>query len=676
MTDGLQSLFTPASVAVVGASDDPAKWGHWLALRALRGEHRRAVHLVNHRAETVLGRPVLRSLRELSEPVELVVVSVPEPALDATVDDALAAGARAIVAISAGTTGTGREAELAARVRAGGARLVGPNCLGLFDAEAELELVSNDLPPGSVGLISQSGNLALELGAMAAGAGLGFSRFVSIGNQADVSAAELVTAMAAHPGTRAIALYIEDFRDGRAFARAAARAVDGGTPVALLTVPRVGATTRAIRSHTGAMASDAAAVGAACAAAGIEPVRSPRELIDVVAALVRCRPLRGPRVGVMGDGGGHGIIAAALAAEAGLDVPELTETTQARLRAPLPPAASVANPVDLAGGGEADLGNFVHVAGTLAASGEVDAVLLTGYFGGYAEYGEALAARELATAHALARLPAETEVALVAHTMFPAGAAADALRADGVPVYGAVEHAAEALRRLARAGRHTGSIPALPAAAAPITDSGYVAARALLAAAGIPFAAQATVSSAAQARRAADRIGYPVVLKALGRLHKSDAGGVALGLADAGALTAALEAMTHRLGAKTFSVEAQADTAAGVELLIGSRRDHRFGPLALVALGGVHAEILDDTAVALAPVDVAEAEAMIGRLRAAPLLTGARGRPCLDRAAAAHALAALSRVAAAHPEIAELEINPLLVAPEGVLGLDARIVIE
>ena len=367
-----------------------------------------------------------------------------------------------------------------------------------------------------------------------AGAGLGFSRFVSIGNQADVSAAELVTAMAAHPGTHAIALYVEDFRDGRAFARAAAQAVAGGTPVVLLTVPRVGATARAIRSHTGAMASDAAAVNAACAAAGIQPVRSPRELIDVVAALVRCRPLRGSRVGVMGDGGGHGIIAAALAAEAGLDVPELTPGAQARLRAPLPPAASVANPVDLAGGGEADLGNFVHVARTLAASGEVDAVLLTGYFGGYAEYGDALAARELDTAHALARLQTDTGVALVAHTMFPAGAAAGALRAGGVPVYGAVEHAAEALRRLALAGRREGSIPSLPPAAEPVTDSGYVAARGLLAAAGIPFAAQATVSTAAQACQAAAQIGYPVVLKALGRLHKSDAGGVALGLSGRG----------------------------------------------------------------------------------------------------------------------------------------------
>jgi len=230
----LDALFDPRSVAVVGASEDPRKWGNWLALGALRGESERPAYLVNHRATTILGRPCHHSLGEIGEPPDLVVIAVPSPAVSHTVDDALAAGARAIVIIAAGSgdhaDAASFDAALAARVRAAGAVLLGPNCLGVLDSGRRLELVPNPLPAGSIGLISQSGNLALELGLLAAREGLGFSRFASLGNQADLTAADLITAFAAHGATELIAVYVEDFRDGRAFADAAAAAVAAGTP--------------------------------------------------------------------------------------------------------------------------------------------------------------------------------------------------------------------------------------------------------------------------------------------------------------------------------------------------------------------------------------------------------------------------------------------------------------
>jgi acyl-CoA synthetase (NDP forming) len=677
MTRDLRALFAPESVAVVGASADPRKWGNWLATRALRGEHRRSVHLVNRGGGEILGRTARRSLRELDGPVELVLLVVPEHGLEPAVDDALAAGAKAIVVISAGTGGDGRDAALGATVRDAGAVLVGPNCLGIFDADAELELASNDLPPGTIALISQSGNLALEIGLLAEEAGLGFSRFVSLGNQADVTAAEMIEAVAEHDGTEAIALYIEDFRDGRAFTRAAAHAEAAGKPVVLLTVSGGGAAARAVRSHTGALASDAAAIDAACAAAGMERVSSPRQLVDVIQALIRAPSVRGRRLAVMGDGGGHGGIAASLANEAGLEVPELSAATVAALRAHLPATASCANPVDLAGGGEQDLVNFERTARTLLECGEVDAVLLTGYFGGYGEYADVFADSEIATATALGDCSAAAQRPLLAQTMYAASPAADALRQGGVPVYRAVEHATDALSRLAaRARRPPVQVPELPAAAPPVADSGYTTARALLAAAGVPFVAQRTVHSLPDARDAAAQIGFPVVLKALGALHKSDGGGVLVGLSDAPALDAALADMHARLAPTAFSVEAMAPLDQGVELLIGARWDARFGPVALAALGGVHTEVLADVAVALAPVTTAAAERLLRSLRAFPLLDGARGRPVLDTAAAAAALAALSGLAATHPEIAELEVNPLLVLPTGAFALDARIVLN
>jgi acyl-CoA synthetase (NDP forming) len=299
----LRALFEPESVAVVGASDDPEKWGNWLARGALRGASRRAVHLVNRRGGEVMGRPAHPSLASLPEAPELAVLAVPPAAVEAAVDDAIAAGCRALVVITAGEAdgdaGGRRDAALARRVREAGVILLGPNCLGVFDAAAELELVSNDLPRGSIGLISQSGNLALEIGLLAEAAGLGFSRFVSVGNQADLDAGELIGELAAHDGTELIAIYVEDFRDGRAFTRAAEGAARAGKPVVLLAVERTEATARAVRSHTGALASDSAAIDAACRAAGMERVRSPQELVDLAQGLLRAGVPRGRRVAVL-----------------------------------------------------------------------------------------------------------------------------------------------------------------------------------------------------------------------------------------------------------------------------------------------------------------------------------------------------------------------------------------
>jgi acyl-CoA synthetase (NDP forming) len=673
----LQPLFAPSSVAVVGASGDPRKWGNWLARRALRGEHRRAVHLINRRGGEILGRSAHRSLLELDAAVDLVLVTVPEALLEPTVEEALSAGAKAIVVISAGTEGSGRDEALGAAVRDAGAVLVGPNCLGIFDADSELELASNDLPAGTIAMISQSGNLALEISVLMRETGLGFSRFVSLGNQADLTAAELIEATTAHDRTAGIALYVEDFRDGRAFVRAANEARAAGKPVVLLTASGHEAAARAVRSHTGALASDDAAIEAACLATGIERVSSPRQLVDVMQGLIRCPPSRGRRVGIMGDGGGHGGIAASLAAKAGLEVPELTASTVARLRAQLPPTASCSNPVDLAGGGEADIRNFERTARTLLESDEVDAVLLTGYFGGYGEYAEVFADPELAAGVALAEASATAGRPLIVQTMYSASGPADALRRGGVPVYQAVEHAIDAMARLAgSAERNSREVPALPAPAAPVIHSGYEAARSLLMRGGVWFVAQQTVDSAAAAQAAAAAIGYPVALKALGAAHKSDAGGVELGIADSHTLAAAYSDLDARLHPEAFSVEAMAPLADGVEILIGARWDPRFGPVALAGLGGVYAEVMRDVAVSLAPVTAAQAEAMLRSLKAFPLLDGARGRPRLDLAAAAHALAALSHVAAEHPEIAELEVNPLLVLPDRAVGLDARIILN
>ncbi|MGP3683394.1 acetate--CoA ligase family protein [Streptomyces sp. IBSNAI002] len=690
----LSALFDPRSVAVVGASDDPAKYGHAVASQALRAPDRRPVHLVNRRGGTVLGRTAATSLTEIGEPVELVVISVPGAGFEAAVDDALACGAKAIVAITAGfaeagPAGLARQRAIAARVRAAGAVLVGPNCLGIADNTTELYLASDRFAPGGVALLSQSGNLALELQLRGEPHGLGFSRFVSLGNQADVTLVDLVTDCARHEATTAIAVYAEDFGDGRAFAAAAAAA---GKPVVLLTAGRGSASARSAQSHTGALTTSADVVAAACRDAGVELVRTPREMTVVLAGLSSGSRTAGRRTTVFTDGGGHGAIAADAAEDAGLVVPELGAPTQDRLRTVLWEQSSVGNPVDLAGMGEQRPLSYADTVGELLAAEEVDAVLMTGYFGGYAASegglggglgggpggGSPLAEGETRAAKEIVGHLATGAKPLVVQSMYPHSPSCRVLAEAGVPVFSATEDAARALAAITGgrpAGADADGVPPLPRAATPLRDPGYHGVRALLAAAGVPFPAAREVTDETELQSAAAEFDGPYVLKALHVLHKSDAGGVALRLPDRDALLTAYREMHARLGAPAYSVEAMADLADGVELIVGVNQDPRFGPVALVGLGGVLTETLRDVAFALAPVPARRAEALLRGLRSAALLDGVRGRPAVDVAAAAAVIERITTVAAAHPEIAELEVNPLLVRPDGALALDARAVL-
>jgi acyl-CoA synthetase (NDP forming) len=671
----MESLFEPRSIAIVGASADPMKWGHWAARDALEDADRRAVYLVNGRGGDVLGQPAYRSMAELPEPPDLVVLAVPAAVVEDALGESLEAGARALVVITAGfgeesEEGLARERAMAERVRDAGALMLGPNCLGVADTGAGLSIGLPRLPAGGIGLACQSGNLALELSRLAADAGVGFSRVASIGNQADVEAADLVTELAGHSATTVIALYVEDFRHGRQLAAAMHAA---GKPVIVLAAGESAAGSRAAASHTGALVSDLAVVDAACRAAGAIRVSSPAEMIDVAQLAAGGAMPTGRCVAVVSDGGGHAVIAADLAAQAGLEVPALSDGVRKRLLDSLPGRPVTANPIDLAGAGEQDLASYERVVSELVNACEIDAALLTGYFGGYSVDAPEAGEREAEVAAAMARAAAGGGLPLIVHTMYPASASVAVLRDAGVPVYPTIDAATSALGRAA--ATHAPSedgIPQLPEADPPVAGEGYWTARELLAAAGLRFAEARRASTPTAALIAAGELGYPVALKATGSLHKSDAGGVALGLADEAELLAALEGMASLGGDR--SVERMAALDAGVELLVGARRDPRFGPVVAVGLGGLWVEVLDDVALALAPVAEGAALEMLKSLRGAPLMAGARGRARLDLAAAAAAVARLSEVAAAHPELTEIEVNPLLVTPAGALGLDARII--
>ncbi|HUZ84221.1 MAG TPA: acetate--CoA ligase family protein, partial [Gaiellales bacterium] len=328
---------------------------------------------------------------------------------------------------------------------------------------------------------------------------------------------------------------------------------------------------------------------------------------------------------------------------------------------------------DLAGGGEQDFYSYARTARALLCSGEVDVLVMTGYFGGYSRYSEDFQDNESDVARQIVQAVAESGRPLVAQSMYWDAPPSQVLRAGGVPVYATIEAAAAAAAALSDPAPAEGA-PPVPDARTGQLGGGYFGARSLLAEAGVPFVPAERVTDAAGARAAAERIGYPVVVKALGSLHKSDAGGVVVGIADPFALDAAVAGLIARLAPPELSVERLAPLADGVELILGCRRDARFGPVAMIGLGGVFAELLHDVAVGLAPLDQARAERLLRSLHGAPMLEGARGRPPVDLAAAARAAVALSVVAAARADIEEIEVNPLLVTPDGALALDARVI--
>ncbi|MFF0561609.1 acetate--CoA ligase family protein [Streptomyces sp. NPDC004266] len=705
----LDALFDPRSVAVVGASADPAKWGYWLAAGALAGRSRRTVHLVNQRGGNLDGVPFLPDLGSLATVPEQVVVAVPPPQVRPVVVQGLAAGARCFTVITSGGSGPQEERELAALVTSHGGRLLGPNCMGVVDTTTELRLSWGDFPAGGVGLVSQSGNLALEIGRLLARAGQGFSRFVSLGNQRDIDAADALDALIAHEATRVVAAYVEDFRDGRRLARTLAAAHAAGKPVLLLTLGRSEASGRAAASHTGALVSARAVVDAVCRDTGAILLESAGELVDtaVLLAATRQGPGRrrareqgqgqGPcpglsravpagaagevpaspeaaRIAVVGDSGGQGALAADALAVRGLDVPVLDGATRAAVAAHLPGRGGCGNPVDLAGAGEADLRNYARITRALLDGGDTDATLLTGYFGDYATANPEQTREECEVAEELAQAAGRAGRLLVVHTMARDTPALTVLRERGVPVYERIEQAATALAHAARSARATPYAPPerVPSPSRPVPDGGYESVRALLQSHGLDFPTAGFAGTADEAADAARRTGYPLVLKAMGLAHKTEAGGVALGIADETALRAAFARMRDATGVTRYAVEEMAVHPHSVELIAGVRYDPAFGPVAMVGLGGVTAELLADTALALAPLTPGRARELLLSLRHAPLLTGWRGAPAVDLDAAADALCALARAASEHPELTELEVNPLLVHPGGAVALDAH----
>jgi acetate---CoA ligase (ADP-forming) len=689
---GLTPFFDPRSVAVIGASRDPSKVGGSVVanLRAAGFEGR--IVPVNPRADVVQGLPATPSLLSVDGPVDLAVIAVAAPAVLPALKECVAKGVGGAVVISAGfreagEAGRAREAELRAWLATQSIRVLGPNCLGWIRPSCRLNATfAPGMPPvGGIAFVSHSGALATAILDWARDHRLGFSLFASLGNQADLTESDILEAVADDPETRVIVAYLEGLADGRRFFETL-RTTTGRKPVVLLKAGRSSEGARAVSSHTGALAGSDAAFEAAVRQAGAVRARSVEELFDLARSLASQPLPRGRRLLVVTNGGGLGVIATDAALDAGLDVAAFDSVVQARLRAALPSTASVANPVDLVG--DADAARYANALHAIGPGARTDAALVI------------MTVQAATDAVGIARAilggirgwSRPVVAALVGGDRVAPGIRI--LEEAGVPCFSFPEPAVTALAGMALvAERFRPQIPesrprTMPAGARAAVDRlqaagpaklGLLELAPLLTAYDIPVLRPQLAGSAEEAAAIAAHLGCPVALKIASPdiSHKTDVGGVSLGVTSPTEVARIAGDMLTRVrqqrpDATIHGLMVQPMAPPGKELLLGALHDSQFGPLVVVGLGGIYAEVLRDTTARLAPLSPAEAARMLDELRMAPLLRGVRGEPAVDQAALAATIACFGQLAADCPELVELELNPLVAHATGVVAVDAR----
>ena len=709
----LDPFFHPSSVAVVGASSREDSVGYALLKNLLFGSMRAQpgpgareqgfpgpVYAVNPKGGEILAQPVHESLAAIGEPVDLMLVAIPPRFIPGLMEEAAAAGIGHAIVISAGFAEMGEEGrqlqgEMVEAARRGGVRLVGPNCLGVLRPASRLNASFAESPPtaGAIGLLSQSGALITGVISSSQRECFGLSAAVSLGSKADVEDEEVMGWLADDEQTRCVALYVESFPEPLEFLRVA-RELAATKPVVALKGGSTAAGAQAASSHTGSLAGSMAAYRAAFAQCGVLQAGGIGELIDWSRALA-CQPLPvGKRVAILTNAGGPGVLSADAASRQGLALAELSRETFAALDDVLPAVWSRNNPVDVIG--DATPERYRDALDILGRAPEVDAVVVIMTV-------QAMTA-PLETAQAIAAAhenPSWSKPLLCSFLGLVGTEVGSYLDRHGVPEYNLPESAVGALgalvRRASRLEREEPAAPAtlphpdpdldrarrqvLGAKDAGQTNLSLDRARAVLAAAGIRYNRSGTAADEGEAVRLAEEIGYPVVLKVVSPdvRHKSDVGGVVLGVIDADGVREACRSIVRRVGEHQpearldgFTVEQQ---VSGTEIIVGMSRDPDFGPLLMVGMGGIFVEVYKDVAFRLVPLSRLDARAMIDEIEAQPLLDGARGRPRLDRDELAEILLRVSALIEAVPEIAELDVNPLVITEEGLVAIDARVIV-
>ncbi|TML87413.1 MAG: GNAT family N-acetyltransferase [Actinobacteria bacterium] len=679
----VERLLRPRSIAVIGAGRRRGTIGHEILRNLLDGDFAGPVYPVHPTAPHVASVRAYPSVIDVPDDVDVAVIVVPASQVLEVVEQCATKRVRGLVVISAGFAETGpdgaeAERELVRRARAHGMRMVGPNCMGVVNTAAGVSMNATfaPVPPraGRVAFSSQSGALGIAVLEQSSRLGLGVSTFVSVGNKADVSTNDLLQYWERDDGTDVVLLYVESFGNPRSFSRIARR-VSRRKPIVAVKSGRSAAGTLAATSHTAALASPEAAVDALFRQTGVIRVDTLEQLFDVAHVLTHQPLPRGGRVAIVGNAGGPGILAADACEGQGLEVPELSQDTRGELRSFLPAAAAVRNPVDLvASASAADYGRAVR---TVLADSGVDAVVVI--------FIPPLVTRADDVARAVSEAAAGSDKPVLANFLAMQGTPEPlSLGPRPIPSFAYPEAAANALARVvdhaAWLRRPEGALPDLEGvdgrAARILVDTVLderpdgtwldpASAIELLSDYGIPIVATTHVTSADEAVKVAEKMGFPVVLKAGSGdiVHKIDVGGVRLGLGTAPEVAAAYTSMEASLGEAMGGAVVQTMADAGPEVIVGVVQDPSFGPLVMFGSGGTAVELLGDRVFRVLPLTDIDAYELVRATRGSPLLFGYRGAPPLR----------VGRLVDDIPEIAELDLNPVIASPAGAVAVDAKV---
>lgn len=702
----LRPLFFPRSIAVVGASRKVGSVGHAVIRNLIYGHYTGVIYPINPQAKGILGVPCFPDLKAINEVPDLVVVVVPSQHVERVVLQVAELGTKHLVVISAGfkevgEEGAAREMRIREIARERGLAILGPNCLGVINTDPDVQMNASfgrDIPPhGCLGLISQSGALCAALLDYAKGRGIGFSQFVSFGNKCDIDEVDLIRSLAADDKTQAIMMYVEEISDGPRFLAAAHEITHGADPKPILVIKsgRTAEGAAAAASHTGSLAGSDELYNALMKQAGAFRVETVAQLFDLAEVFTDpCLPA-GRKTAIVTNAGGPGIMATDAAIRHGLELAKFRDYTKKSLQFQMPTVGSIKNPVDVIGDARSD--RYRAALDAVTADETVDQVLVI------------VTPQTMTDVVEIAEVIGESKefcnkpVAACLMGLEDVSAGVEILQKKyHVPTFAFPENAMRAMAAKSRFGEWVRSkvrgyrqFEADKDAVDKLFQEEFAAGRPqlieiraleALKAYGFPVVPYKLAPTADEAVAASDEMGYPVVMKIVGPkiLHKTDVGGVQLDLRDGPAVRAAYETMIQtvrsRLGndVEIWGVLIQKMMDRGKEVILGVTRDNRFGPVLMVGLGGIYTEILKDVSFRLAPIRENEADEMIREIRSIKLLQGARGEPPSDLGAVAECLLRLSEFVTDHPNIHELDINPLLVYPrgKGAVVADARIILS
>ncbi|MBW1740984.1 MAG: acetate--CoA ligase family protein [Deltaproteobacteria bacterium] len=695
----LQHFFNPSSVAVIGASQNPAKIGYDILNNILQYGYGGTVYPINPKAQEILGHKAYPDLASVPSDIDLAVVAVPATAVMDVLEQCGKKGVDSVIVVTAGFREIGPEGarlenKLAMRARELGIRIVGPNCLGIIDTASALNAsFAAGMPlAGHIGFFSQSGALCVAILDWALGENVGFSRFVSLGNKMDISETEIMLSMGQDENTRVILGYLESIEDGPRFMKAA-REVSKTKPIIIIKSGTTSAGAKAASSHTGALAGSDHAYRAAFKQSGIIHAESMQALFGYAMAFANQAPPKGPSLAIITNSGGPGILAADACDRSSLHLTPIRRETADRLREFLPPTASVYNPIDIIG--DATHERYQKTLAVILNDEFIHAVLIL--------LTPTAAVDAEAVAREIVSLAKDTDKPIM--TAFMGGKrvrhARKIFQDHAIPAYDYPEDAVGALDAMLsyrrwreqpeRQYRHfdvdTSKVREVFASVVKQHRQDLVEseARQILKAYGFRLPESRIARTTQEAVKMASEIGYPVVMKIASPdvLHKSDMGGVRVGVENEAMAEDAFFHITSNIqlrqpGARILGVMVQEMIPQGREVILGITRDMQFGPIIMFGLGGIYVEVLKDVAFRIAPLSVEEADAMIRDIRSFPLLRGVRGELPADIKGIRDALLRLSQMAIDCPEIVEADVNPLLVCPEGqgAVAVDARITIQ